>query len=438
MKKNSMIKLALDIGNSKIRFLLGELSENGSKLEVLEYKEIPSRGIKKSIIENPELLSDTIRDGLMEIRAKTGIDIDRVILGVGGHSVTSRTEHVEIVFDEKEISKEDLDGIFSQAERDLVQRGEVVIEKEIYNIRVNNSGIVKNPIGIVGKELQGDVHFIIMDERDLMGLVEVINRAGLEVEHISLNAVAAAKAVLEQEDKHMGVALIDIGEGCTDIIIFKNDKMIYSKSLPLGGMHYVSDLSYLFQISRAEAGDILDKIRRKDFTNGYILVGETKKVTVEDIKNIIDARTGDLINFISKTIEDSGFNGYLGKGIIITGGAILMDEIYDKVSKTMGYAVKRVYPVPIKGLEEVNLGMAVVVGLFLERMEKEYENLKESESSEEELISSEELTLNENLVDLELEEKEDKKKKKKKEKPKKEKKSNGAIEAIKKWISNFV
>ena len=169
--KNRIIKLAMDIGNSKIRFLLGELSGEGSKLEVLEYKEIPSRGIKKSVIDNPELLSEIIRDGVMELRAKTGIDIDRVSLGVTGQSISSRTEHIQITFEEKEIEERDLEEIFRLAQNSLVQRGEVVIDKEIYNIRVNNSGIVKNPVGIFGKELQGDVHLVVMEEKDLSAFV---------------------------------------------------------------------------------------------------------------------------------------------------------------------------------------------------------------------------------------------------------------------------
>ena len=431
MKSNDIIKLALDIGNLKIKFLLGKLNYEENKLEVLEYKEIPSRGIKKSIIENPELLSDTIRDGVMEIRAKSGLDINDVVLAVTGQSIISKTEHVIVNFLEKEITQNELDMIFNQAEKKLIQNNEIILEREIYNIRINNSGIVKNPIGIIGKELQGDVHLIAMDEKDLQLLIEVVNRAGLEVESINLSAKAASIAVLEEEDKHMGVALIDIGEGTTDIIIYKNDKMIYSKSVPLGGMHYITDLSYLFQISRVEAADILEKIRKKEFINGYILVGDTKKVSVEDIKNIIDARTGDLINFISKTIEDSGFNGYLGKGIIITGGAIAIDEIYDKVSKNMGYAVRRVYPVPLKGLENTSLSMAVVIGLFLDIMEKEYIYLKQSDTVINGKLSKE-LELNTELIKEEINTKVES------SKTKKEKKNSRTIEAIKKWISNFV
>lgn len=433
MKSNDIIKLALDIGNLKIKFLLGKLNYEENKLEVIEYKEIPSRGIKKSIIENPELLSDTIRDGVMEIRAKSGLDINDVVLAVTGQSIVSKTEHVMVNFLEKEISQNELDMIFNQAEKNLIHNDEIILEREIYNIRINNSGIVKNPIGIIGKELQGDVHLIAMDEKDLQLIIEVVNRAGLEVESINLSAKAASVAVLEEEDKHMGVALIDIGEGTTDIIIYKNDKMIYSKSVPLGGMHYITDLSYLFQISRAEAGDILEKIRKKEFINGYILVGETKKVSVEDIKNIIDARTGDLINFISKTIEDSGFNGYLGKGIIITGGAIAIDEIYDKVSKNMGYAVRRAYPIPLKGLEKTSLSMAVVIGLFLEIMEKEYIYLKQSDSIISDKLAKE-LELNTELIKEETNEEN----KVKNSKEKNVKKNSRTIEAIKKWISNFV
>lgn len=423
--KSNITKLALDIGNSKIRFILGELNSEGDKLRVMEYIERPSRGIKKSIIENPEIVSEIIKDAVIELRAKTGLPVDRVSIGVSSPNIRSRTKHVNLYFDEKEVEESDLQQLFFQAEEGL-QRGERVIAKELYNIRVNNSGIIKNPVGVTGKELQGDVHFVIMDEEDLLSYIEVINRAGLEVEDIVLNAAASAKATLDEEDRQMGVALIDIGEGTTDIIIFKNDKMIYSKSIPLGGMHYVNDLSYLFQITRGEAGDILEKLRRKDFRNGYILIGDTKKVSVEDIKNIIDARTGDLMNFITQTIEESGFNGYLGKGIILTGGAIIIDDLFEKVNKKMGYAVKRITPIPLRGLEDVDPGMSSVVGIFIQVMENEYERLKHLPEG----MENDEFALNGSFTDSDFEDGT--------EKTSKEKSNIGAIEAFKKWISNFI
>lgn len=247
-----------------------------------------------------------------------------------------------------------------------------------------------------------------------------------------LNAYASAKAVLDDEDRRMGVALIDIGEGSTDIILFKNDKLIYTKSLPLGGMHYVNDISYLFQISKQEAFEILSKLRDKEIHDAHIYCGTSKKVAVDDIKNIIDARTGDIINFIAQTIEESGFNGYLGKGLVLTGGAVVIDGLLDKINKKTGYVVRKVLPTAFRGLEDVDSSQATVIGIFTEVMEDEYNKIQiKLNSPEPEIQEKVEENVEENLENLEkiLEEAQVKEKTEKKD---------GVMKGIKSWFSNFI
>ena len=271
-KRDSIVKTALDIGNMKIKAVIGELSSDGSQLKVLGYAEVPSRGMKKSVIENPEELSQCVSYVLGQLRDQTGENIEKVSIGISGEAIKSRTTNMKYQFEEKEISEKEVETLFRMSAHELLSGKERILKKEIYNIRVNNSGIIKNPIGTVGKEIQGDVHLIYIDEAEVEKLVEVVNRAGVEVEHMLLNAYASAKAVLDDEDRRMGVALIDIGEGSTDIILFKNDKLIYTKSLPLGGMHYVNDISYLFQISKQEAFEILSKLRDKEIHDAGTIV----------------------------------------------------------------------------------------------------------------------------------------------------------------------
>ena len=431
-KRDSIVKTALDIGNMKIKAVIGELSSDGSQLKVLGYAEVPSRGMKKSVIENPEELSQCVSYVLGQLRDQTGENIEKVSIGISGEAIKSRTTNMKYQFEEKEISEKEVETLFRMSAHELLSGKERILKKEIYNIRVNNSGIIKNPIGIVGKEIQGDVHLIYIDEAEVEKLVEVVNRAGVEVEHMLLNAYASAKAVLDDEDRRMGVALIDIGEGSTDIILFKNDKLIYTKSLPLGGMHYVNDISYLFQISKQEAFEILSKLRDKEIHDAHIYCGTSKKVAVDDIKNIIDARTGDIINFIAQTIEESGFNGYLGKGLVLTGGAVVIDGLLDKINKKTGYVVRKVLPTAFRGLEDVDSSQATVIGIFTEVMEDEYNKVQTKLNSlEPEVQEKKEEDIEESLENLEkiLEEAQEK------EKPEKK---NGVMKGIKSWFSNFI
>ncbi|WP_297598610.1 cell division protein FtsA [uncultured Cetobacterium sp.] len=434
--QDNITKLALDIGNGKIKFILGELSTEGLKLRVLDYLEVPSEGIKRSVVEDSELLSGSIAKALRELEQRNGREFDRVSLGISSDRIISKTDHGCIDFDEKEVSAQDMYSLVELVKKNILKDDEIVIEQETYNVRVNSSGILKNPIGQVGRSIQGDVHLITIKKDELESLAEVVNKAGLEIEDIFLNASASAKSTLEYEDRQMGVALIDIGEGATDIAIYKNDKIIYTKSLSIGGMHFVNDISYLLKIPKKEAKEILEKMRKKEYSNGKMKTANGE-YNLEEIKEIIDARTGDLINFISKTIEESGFNGYLGKGLAFTGGAVSIDEIFSKVGNRMECAVRKVSPFPLRGLENVNPSMSTSIGILLNKLELEFKrrdevNIEMLESEkiqmEEEFEENIQIPLNENIFKQEDFE----------EEFEEEIKSDKTLNKIKKWISNFI
>ncbi|MBC2850765.1 cell division protein FtsA [Cetobacterium sp. 8H] len=434
--QDNITKLALDIGNGKIKFILGELSTEGLKLRVLDYLEVPSEGIKRSVVEDSELLSGSIAKALKELEQRNGREFDRVSLGISSDRIVSKTDHGCIDFDEKEVSAQDMYNLVELVKKKILCDDEIVIEQETYNVRVNSSGILKNPIGQVGKSIQGDVHLITIKKSELDSLAEVVNKAGLEIEDLFLNASASAKSTLEYEDRQMGVALIDIGEGATDIAIYKNDKIIYTKSLSIGGMHFVNDISYLLKIPKKEAKEILEKMRKKEYSNGKMKTANAE-YNLEEIKEIIDARTGDLINFISKTIEESGFNGYLGKGLAFTGGAVSIDEIFSKVGSRMECAVRKVSPFPLRGLENVNPSMSTSIGILLNKLELEFkkrdeisvENLdNENVQIEETFEENVQIPTNENIFKQEDFE----------EEFEEEVQSDKTLNKIKKWISNFI
>lgn len=435
--QENIIKLALDIGNAKIKFILGELSTEGLKLKVLDYVEVQSEGIKRSIVEDAELLEKSLKKALNELEQRNAREFFKVSLGISSDRIVSKTDHATLDFEEKEITSQDMYNLVEEVKKDILNDDEIVIEQEAYNVRVNSSGILKNPIGQTGKSIQGDIHLITIKKSEIEKLIEVVNKVGLEVEDIYLNASASAKATLEYEDKQMGVALIDIGEGSTDIAIYKNDKIIYTKSLSIGGMHFINDISYLKKIPKKEAKEILEKLRTKDYSNGKIKVGE-KDFDIEEIKEIIDARTGDLISFISKTIEESGFNGYLGKGLAFTGGAVAIDEIFSKVGSKMECAVRKVSPFPMRGLENVNPSMSTVIGILLNKLEYEFKKRNEVIIEEDKIVVEQEETFEEDKKVVVEETEAFFRQEDFEEDFEKEEEAPGAIHKIKKWISNFI
>ncbi|MBM6690834.1 cell division protein FtsA [Fusobacterium mortiferum] len=441
ISRDKIVKTVIDIGNGKIKAITGELSSNGEVLRVLKYVEGPSHGIVKNEIRDGELLSRSINSVVEKLRMATDQEIEAVTIGISGDSIKSRTINIEYNFSETEVTEEQMKALLVEAEKKVLSPEEQIIKTEIYNIKVDNSGIIKNPMGILGSKLQGDVHLIYTDKKRVAKLVEIINRIGIDVENIVLNAYASAKSTLGEEDKRMGVALADIGEGSTDIILYKNDKLIYTKTIPLGGMHFKSDLVYILKLADDEdAIEILNKYRDRDISpDGYIYYGDGKHIAALELEDFINARVEEIIDYIDTTIEKSGFNGYLGKGLVLTGGVISdkiinTEKLLEKINKKTGYVARRVLPSEFSGLEEVTTNMATVIGLFYEVMEEEDRKMRTGSYTHQEIQVKNEkivppINVEEDLTKMleeEIVEEE------------KVEKTNGVVKAIKNWFSNFI
>lgn len=421
--EDKIIKFVLDIGSLKTKLLAGQLTDSGRKLEVLKYIEVDTNGLKKGKIEEEEKVVESLISIVQLMEEELKLKISKVSIGIGGVNIISKTKNIRIVLEEeREIKEEDIEDLFKVAKNELKSEEEEVIAEEYYNLKINKSGIVKNPIGLQGKELQGDIHLVLIKKEDIDKVREVISRAGLEIENVYLSSYAAAKSTLSSEEKQMGVASIDIGEETTDIIIYKNNKMIYTKSLSLGGRYYCSDLEYIHKISKEEAKVVLEKILSTNMTEEKILVGK-RMVYVKEIKDAINARTDDFVKVIRKAVKESGFTGYLGKGVSLTGGAIEIDGMFEWIKGNLGYSTKKAYPIQLRGAENKNPRMSVCIGILLDIMEKEYISIGRIKSEEE---------VNEDILKTE------KMNTEKKEINDGKEESKGIKLKIKEWFSNFI
>lgn len=388
MKGNEIIKFALDIGNHSIKLLAGEMNSKCDKISILSYVKLRSKGVKKSNIEDPEELYESLKEAVEKISQKLNYKVEKISLSIGGAGVVSATRNVKLSFQEREVIEDDLEELLIQAKKKVMGAKDTgfykILYKEIYNIRVNNAGIVKQPVGMLAKDLQADVHIVYVDEAYVEKYIEVINKLDLEVDEIYLNSYASAKGTLDEESKKMGVAYVDIGYATTDIILLKNYKVLHTKTIPIGEVHYISDMIHMLGLTREDAEEILDKFKRKEIDKDNTIRYGAKKVSLRDIRDIIQARTGDVIEFITSTIEGSGFNGYLAKGIVLSGGAVAIEGVSEQIATKSGYLARKELPIEIKGLKDSFYSDAVVTGIFLEDMEKEYRKYVQRLAIEEE------------------------------------------------------
>lgn len=386
VSKDGIVKTVVDVGSGRIKAIIGELSSNGETLKVLKYIDGPSKGMIKGEVQDGKALSKSIQDVLDKLRVATNEPINSISIGITGEKIKSRTVNTEFSLDEEvEINDTHIQKLIEKAEEKVFTGEEQILKTEIYNIRVDNSGIVKNPIGVQGSKLQGDVHLIYTNNETVSKLIATVNSIDVDVEKIILNSYASVKSTLDEEDMRMGVALVDIGEGTTDIILYKNEKLIYVESIPLGGRHFKTDLMYLYNIEEEEVADeILDKYRTRDIgEDGSIYyTGCDKPIMATDLQRIITARLKEIIDYVDSTIQKSGFNGYLGKGLVLTGGVIgdkliNVDQLLDMINQKTGYVARKVLPPnEFSGLEKADSSMATVIGLFYEVMEEEDRKLK--------------------------------------------------------------
>ena len=369
MRDDVIRKVALDIGNDSIKLLIGEMSSDFTKIAVTDYVKVKHNGLRKSDIYDLHALSEGIRTAISKIESIES-PITRLSVALGGPRVGSSTVNVRISFEEEKIINEaDMEKLLRKAKRQIFGENEdkfKILYKEVYNKKVDGPRIIKQPIGMEGKELQADVHFVYVSEDYVRQFRDVLYALGVDIDKIYLDSYASAKGTLDEETRKMGVAHVDIGYGSTSVIILKNGKVLYAKTKSLGELHYISDLS------------ILLKLKSKTIGSNETVTCGTKKIPLQQIKDIIAARTNDIVDFITETIDESGFNGLLARGIVLTGGTVDIEGVAEQVSNKSGYLVRKMLPIPLKGIKNSFYSDATVVGIFLEDMEREYKQNTES------------------------------------------------------------
>ncbi|MCK5780163.1 MAG: cell division protein FtsA [Psychrilyobacter sp.] len=437
------IRTGIDIGSSKTTIVVGELYDAGKSIKILDQVIVPSNGIKKGKIIDGELFSKSIKRGLERIETKLDIKIDKATIGVSGSDIKSSTTEIEYKLSDEEIevTLEHCKQILEISKKKVVKNDEQVITKEIYNYRVDDSGIMKSPIGKVGNKLKASVHLVRISKTRVSKIIETMNKSDIEVENIVYNGEASSKATLKTIDKINGVALIDIGYGLVDMTIFKNNKLISTNVIPIGGMHYINDLKYVLELEGEIVKNLLSEMKGKKIdekvTIKFLEKSEEKSKTydIKYLRDIIDARTDEMLNYISSTIEASGYKEYLKNGVILTGGVVESYEILDKLKKLLGPNIKIGKTIKINGMTTKLKTPATTagVGILLTALEDEYNNLekkigreekKEEKSKKSTIINKEEKNVKTQTKDV----------KKELNIPK----ENLEKSKWKKWLSNFI
>jgi cell division protein FtsA len=390
MAQKDQLIAAIDIGTTKIVAIIGKMNEN-QKLEVIGMSKTTSKGVKRGVVLNIEETVCSIQTVVEEIRNKTGLTLSDVFVGIAGQhirSIRNRTYINRASFDD-EITEEDIGKLVSDMYNSQIEAGEEIIHVLPQSFIVDNETGVKNPIGMSGKRLEGNFHIVIGQISSARNMEKCINRAGMNVKEMILEPLASSEAVLTEDEKEAGVALIDIGGGTTDLAVYYDNVIYHTAVIPFGGNVITRDIKEGCSILGRQAeqlkiqfGSALGDLAQEDkvVTIPGISGRDPKEISFRSLAYIIQSRMEEILDHVIYEIETSGVADKLSAGIVLTGGGALLRHLPQLVKFKTGYDVRVGYPnehLAAESIEEANQPMfSTSVGLLLKGNESK-EKVKE-------------------------------------------------------------
>ena len=345
---------AIDIGTTKIVSIVGQKKENG-KLEVLGLSRAPSKGVKRGVVLNIEETVNAIQSTVDDVQLRSGVVFSEVYVGIAGQHIKSMRNRGYINRDtsDDEITKEDIIKLIEDMYKIPIDVGEEIIHVLPQNFIVDNETGVKNPVGMSGRRLEANFHIVIGQVASAKNIEKCVNRVGLEINELILEPLASSEAVLTEDEKEAGVALVDIGGGTTDVAVYYDSIIRHTAVIPFGGNVVTKDIKEGCSILGRQAeslkiqfGSALGDIAPEDkvVTIPGISGREPKEISFKSLAYIIQSRMEEIIDAVTFEIENSGYYEKLSGGIVLTGGGALLRHLPQLVKFKTGMDVRIGFP----------------------------------------------------------------------------------------------
>ena len=348
------IVVGLDIGTTKIACLVGRKTDHG-KIEILGIGKAPSLGVSRGVVSNIEKTVQSIRAAVEEAEAKSGIEINVVNVGIAGQHIKSLQHRGMITRDsiEEEISQKDVDELIDDMYKLVMMPGEEIIHVLPQEYIVDRQPGIKDPIGMSGVQLEANFHIITGQMAAARNIFKCVHKAGLEVSELILEPLASSSAVISEEEKEAGVALVDIGGGTTDIAIFHDGIIRHTSVIPFGGNVITEDIKEGCTIMQRQAELLKTKfgsaVTQTTQENEVVCIPglrgrDPKEISVMNLANILNARMSEILEHIYFEIKNSGYEKKLIGGIVVTGGGSQLKHMNQLIEFTTGMDSRVGYP----------------------------------------------------------------------------------------------
>jgi len=372
-EKNVLV--GLDIGTSKVVALVCEISENG-EIEIIGLGTQPSRGLKKGVVVNIESTVQSIKRAVEEAELMAGCQINSVYTGIAGSHIRSLNSHGIVAIRDSEVSTGDVARVIDAARAVAIPADQKILHVIPQEFIIDNQDGIKEPIGMSGVRLEAKVHMVTGAVSAAQNITKCINRCGLEVNDVILEQLASSYSVLTEDEKELGVCIVDIGGGTTDIAVFIEGSIRHTAVIPIAGDQVTSDIAVALRTPTQHAEDIkiqyacaLTQMATPDESIDVPSVGDrpSRRLARQTLAEVVEPRYEELFNLIQAELRRSGMEDIVAAGIVITGGSSKMEGVVELAEEIFHIPVRLGSPQFVGGLSDVirNPIYATGVGLLL-------------------------------------------------------------------------
>ena len=358
-KRENLI-VGLDIGTTKICAIVGNVTEDG--VDIVGIGSSPSRGLRKGVVINIETTVASIKKAVEEAELMAGCEIKSVYAGIAGGHIKGFNSQGIIAIKNREVSSEDVRRVIDAAKAIAIPMDREVIHILPQEFIIDDQDGIREPLGMSGVRLEAKVHIVTGAVASAQNIIKSCNRAGLDVADIVLEQLASSEAVISPEEKEIGVALVDIGGGTTDIAIFVDGAIKHTSVLSLGGNHLTNDIAVGLRTPMAEA----EKIKQKYGCCFSSLVGKDETIEVPSVggrkprvlsrqllAEILEPRMEEIFTLVNREIVKSGYEDRIASGVVITGGTSILEGSPELAEQIFNLPVRRGLPQNLGGLVDV-------------------------------------------------------------------------------------
>jgi cell division protein FtsA len=374
-KSDRQLIVGLDIGTSKVLALVGEIAPDNT-IEVIGIGSQPSRGLKKGVVVDIESTVQSIQRAVEEAELMAGCEIHSVFAGIAGSHVRSLNSHGVVAIRDREVGQIDVENVIDAAKAVAIPADQKILHVLPQEYVIDGQEGIRAPIGMSGVRLEAKVHIVTGADSAAQNIEKCIQRCGLAVDDVVLEQLASSYAVLTDDEKELGVCIVDIGGGTTDIAVFSHGAIRHTAVIPIAGDQVTNDIAVSMRTPTQYAEDIkvrfacaLSQLANPDESIEVPSVGDrpARRLARQTLAEIVEPRYEELFGLIRDELRRSGFEEIIAAGIVLTGGSAKMEGAIELAEEIFHVPVRLGMPTGVKGLADVitNPIYSTGVGLLL-------------------------------------------------------------------------